>query len=104
MRPQPHGGSLRNGGTNKGGPGRPTNELRELCREIGWEGLAYARLIVAGKVKKAGPLVRMKALDLLLKYGVGTRMELQTPNTPIAFGFLVSEEVAAEMKQKESAA
>lgn len=28
--PQPHGGALRNGGPNVGGPGRPTSAVREL--------------------------------------------------------------------------
>ena len=31
--PQPHGGALRYGGTNKGGPGRPTNLAKEMARE-----------------------------------------------------------------------
>ena len=30
--PQPHGGALRNGGTNKGGTGRPKNEIRDTAR------------------------------------------------------------------------
>lgn len=30
--PQPHGGALRNGGTNEGGPGRPPSAIRELLR------------------------------------------------------------------------
>ena len=34
LAPQPHGGSLRNGGTpgNRGGTGRPKNEIREAAR------------------------------------------------------------------------
>jgi hypothetical protein len=31
-REQGHGGALRTGGTNRGGPGRPTNAVREVAR------------------------------------------------------------------------
>ena len=31
--PQPHGGALRYGGTNKGGPGRPKDMVKELARK-----------------------------------------------------------------------
>lgn len=31
--PQPHGGALRNGGTNRGGTGRPPNVIRQGLRE-----------------------------------------------------------------------
>ena len=34
MIPQEHGGALRNGGTNKGGPGRPPNEFRARMQEL----------------------------------------------------------------------
>lgn len=32
--PQPHGGALRHGGTNKGGTGRPPDQFRKWCREV----------------------------------------------------------------------
>lgn len=32
--PQPHGGAIRRGGTNKGGSGRPPDAFRQLCREL----------------------------------------------------------------------
>lgn len=37
--PMPHGGALRAGGTNRGGPGRPSAELRAMSR------VQYARLL-----------------------------------------------------------
>ena len=40
LRPQPHGGALRNGGTNKGGSGRPPSEIRSACREHGYTQIA----------------------------------------------------------------
>lgn len=30
---QPHGGAIRNGGTNKGGPGRPPDQWKRWCRQ-----------------------------------------------------------------------
>jgi hypothetical protein len=32
--PQPHGGAIRYGGTNKGGPGRPPDEFKRAMREL----------------------------------------------------------------------
>jgi hypothetical protein len=32
--PQKHGGALRNGGTNRGGPGRPPDEFKRICAEL----------------------------------------------------------------------
>ncbi|MDA1082609.1 MAG: hypothetical protein O2973_13245 [Gemmatimonadetes bacterium] len=32
--PMPHGGALRNGGTNRGGPGRPPEAIRARSREM----------------------------------------------------------------------
>jgi hypothetical protein len=32
--PQPHGGALRRGGTNRGGPGMPPSRIRQLAREM----------------------------------------------------------------------
>lgn len=34
LRPQPHGGALRNGGTNKGGTGRPPDAFKAMCRAL----------------------------------------------------------------------
>ena len=50
---QPHGGKLRNGslpGTNKGGWGRPPNELRGTLREILERGLPVLEGYVEGRV------------------------------------------------------
>lgn len=54
---QPHGGAIRNGGTNKGGPGRPPSALRErltgsfeqrvpILEEIA-DGIPYQRIDVS---------------------------------------------------------
>jgi hypothetical protein len=44
LRPQPHGGALRNGGTNKGGTGRPPDEFKALCRELASNAATMAKV------------------------------------------------------------
>lgn len=44
--PQPHGGALRNGGTNKGGPGRPPEILRNRSRDVFEKWLAWADTVM----------------------------------------------------------
>lgn len=53
--PQPHGGALRNGGTNKGGPGRPASEIRERCR-----GSFYERIPILEEIADAHVALRQK--------------------------------------------
>ena len=70
-----HGkGMLRRGGTNEGGPGRPPSELRRKMRGSLEERLHIAEEI-AGK-ETASDSDRLKALDFLAKYGLGTRQEV----------------------------
>lgn len=69
--PQPHGGALRNGGPNVGGSGRPKNELREMLRDFAWEKLPGFR----AQWDALTPDQQVRALDLALKYGVGTQSE-----------------------------
>ena len=68
--PGRNGGRLRNGGTNKGGPGRPPSEIRSKLR-----GSFADRIKVAEQIAdnpKSSPADRLRALDLLAKYGLGT--------------------------------
>lgn len=69
---QPHGGALNSGGKpgNKGGPGRPPSALRAKLREAAWRRIDVLRQIADDP--KATQNDRMKAVDLMLKYGVGT--------------------------------
>ena len=118
--PQPHGGAIRNGGTNKGGPGRPASALREALRGSFEERMAVLESIVDGEpvqeisvplamilkhahcpncgealkadeaaslfvvnVKgkvSARPGDRIKSLDLMAKYGLGTTQEVSGPD------------------------
>jgi hypothetical protein len=88
--PQPHGGVLRQGGTNKGGPGRPPSAIRATLRQSFEERVKVLEAIADGEVAyklrsdgekmsaadltKVIPSVadRLKAMDLLAKYGLGT--------------------------------
>ena len=72
--PQPNGrGALLSGGMpgNRGGTGRPKNELRELLRDFAWEKLPGFR----AQWDALTPDQQVRALDLALKYGVGTQSE-----------------------------
>lgn len=49
--PQEHGGALRNGGTNKGGPGRPPSVLRAELREDYATRKNFLNQVIDGAVK-----------------------------------------------------
>lgn len=87
--PQPHGGALKPGGTkgNKGGPGRPPSLIRAKCRGAFARRIKLLAEIAEGEAlevvrdatgrettmrKSASVADRLKALDLLGKYGLGT--------------------------------
>src|SRR5690349_475991 len=73
--PQPHGGAIKHG--NPKGidlPGRPPSELRARMR-----GSLEERLHIAEEIaddETSSPADRMKALDFLAKYGLGTKQEV----------------------------
>ena len=71
--PQPHGGALRNGGTNRGGTGRPPSEIRQRLR-----GSFADRIKILEEIadKAEANQDRIRALDILAKYGLGTTKEL----------------------------
>jgi hypothetical protein len=75
--PQPHGGAIRNGGTNRGGPGRTPEVLRMKSREL------YERWIAwAAKKMKA----QNAADDLMMQIG----------NTSGKYGFAPSDMVSRQ--------
>lgn len=75
--PQPNGrGALLAGGVrgHKGAGGRPPSELRALMR-----GKLQDRLAIIDGIlnnRKTSPSDRLRALDFLARYGLGTRTEL----------------------------
>ena len=63
------------GGTNKGGTGRPTSAVRDLCKLEFEERIAKLCAIVDSK--QASDADKIRAMDLLGKYGVGVLKEVQ---------------------------
>lgn len=59
--------NLRNGGTNKGGPGRPPKEIRLLCAGSFEERIKVAEQIIDDPNSSASD--RLRGIDLLGKYG-----------------------------------
>ncbi len=68
---QPHGGALRVGGTpgNRGGAGAPPSELRARLRGSAGDRIAIAEEIADDP--EASNADRLRAVDLLFKYGLG---------------------------------
>lgn len=91
--PGRNGGWLRNGGTNKGGPGRPPSKIREAARD-GFEAL-LPTLVKVAKSPKESTTDRLRAIDLLAKYGLGTTItETDTDGNDVARARLSPDEVA----------
>lgn len=73
--PQAHGGALLSGRVKggKGGPGRPSNELRAQLRE----GLAGAVPSILAAAADENHPDHKWAVDMCAKYGLGLRHELE---------------------------
>lgn len=91
--PGRNGGRLRNGGTNKGGPGRPPSAIREIMRLALVDQIPVLVDIARGdpvvKIKSADgqdtgttvsatPGDRIRAIETLARYGLGTQVEVPT--------------------------
>lgn len=77
MREQPHGGALRTGGTNKGGPGRPKSEVRAAALEGAEKAIPKLVAMIENKtLHTKRPEVVIQASERLLKYGLGTQTEV----------------------------
>ena len=66
--------NLNVGGTNKGGTGRPTSEIRERCRGSFNERIPILEEIADSKESNAND--RIKAIDTLAKYGGVQQIDL----------------------------
>ena len=71
---QPHGGALRRGGTNRGGPGRPRNAVRQLALRGAAE--AVPRLISISTDPSSDPKDVVAAARVLLEFGLGRQIEV----------------------------
>jgi len=76
--PQPHGGALLPGGTGAYGKstGRPPDLVRAALRASFEERVGVLEEIADGRVPKAQVSDRIKAIDTLAKYGLGTIQEM----------------------------
>lgn len=74
--PQSHGGAIYRGGVpgHRGGPGRPPSALRERLRGSFEQRIAVLEDIADDD--QADPQDRIRAIDTLAKYGVGTLREV----------------------------
>ena len=76
--PQPHGGALRNGGTNRGGPGRPPSEIRAACR-ADFDALR-GKLVAIARSRKAKDVDKVRAINVLGKYGLAETLSAADVN------------------------
>lgn len=98
--PQDHGGALRPGGTNAGGPGRPPSAVRAVLREAYEDRIPFLRALADGepitlrsatssknskgertveskkRVFTPGVADRLAAMEQLARYGIGTTKEV----------------------------
>lgn len=71
-----HGrGLIRVGGTNKGGTGRPKDVVRQACLHAFDERVKVLKAIADDK--NAAEVDRMRAIDVLGKYGMGPAQEVK---------------------------
>lgn len=70
--PQPHGGALNSGGTpgHRGGSGRPPSALRARLTDSLLENVPILEAFASDE--KYDPADRLRAIDLMGKYGPGT--------------------------------
>lgn len=81
---QPHGGALALHGrlSNRGGPGRPPNALRNGLRDLlEAQGLPRLEKIISDPKSKDRDVLR--ALELCLRYGVGIEKAAEGERTPL---------------------
>jgi hypothetical protein len=109
--PQAHGGALLAGGRpgHKGAGGRPRNEVRDLSLAGYFENLPRLIRIAAGTERRKalnseGELVEVQptfkesieAMKELGNRGIGTKLELEAPASPLAVTVTVGPDVARE--------
>jgi hypothetical protein len=91
--PMPHGGAVRTGGNpgNKGGTGRPPNEIRARMRE----GLSAALDLVDKMMEEPdqlSPAQKLQMVDLLARYGIGAKVDVTTDEMPVKMYALTPEQ------------
>jgi hypothetical protein len=102
---------------NKGGPGRPRNEARELSLAGYFENLPRLIRIAAGTEMRKGlnsegqvvevqPTFKesIEAMKELGNRGIGSRVEMDTPVSPLVVTLTVGPKVAEEMAARRKVA
>lgn len=75
MERQLHGGSLRRGGTNRGGPGAPRSEVRQLA--LAGAAQAIPRLVEIVADPDADRKDVVAAARVLCEFGLGRQLEVE---------------------------
>jgi hypothetical protein len=68
MIPQPHGGAIRNGGTNRGGHGRPASKVRAALLRAGAKRIPVLQAIADDPTQ--GAAERIRAVNVMLTHGL----------------------------------
>jgi hypothetical protein len=72
---QAHGGALRNGGTNKGGPGRPPSAIRASARKRFDKLMPHLSAIVRDETSKDSDKIR--AIEVLGRIGLDRAISIE---------------------------
>lgn len=77
MECQPHGGALRRGpgGSNRGGPGRPRSEVRQLALQGAAQAVPKLIAIVTDPESDSKDVIA--AARVLLEFGLGRQLEIE---------------------------
>lgn len=71
---------------NKGGPGRPKSEIRRACAEAFYDRIPMLAKIADAEEEGATTKTdRLKAIDLLGKYGVGNSSDITSGDQPLRY-------------------
>jgi hypothetical protein len=104
MRPNPRGGLLRSGGTNKGGKGATPRVLRERCRETLATNRVFNVPLKVIKNPRASEKDKLKAWALLAQFGGLASLSItDNDGNPIELPAFVVQAISAERKVDEAA-
>jgi len=92
--------NLRNGGTNKGGPGRPKSEIRASAAEGFDKMLPILEEIAANKEGKYSAADQLKAIDQLGKYGGLQQVDQTSNDQPIQTTVINFGEMSVDEREK----
>ena len=93
--------NLRNGGTNKGGTGRPKSEIRAAAAAGFDKALPVLTSIVAGEAPyPVTPAEMLKAIDLLGKYGGLQQVDQTSNDQPIQTTVINFGEMSVDEREK----